>query len=155
MLVQRLSRKKIPLNHIRKEEQKMRRQHGFTLVELMVVIAIIGILAAIAIPNFISYRTRAYASEALVIGDSVRKDIIDYYDHTGVFPADNAAAGLPEPEAIRGKYVKSLTVKKGEIHIAFDDSARREFKDKFLLLKPEANTDNPSGPIRWSREDNF
>jgi type IV pilus assembly protein PilA len=133
----------------------MRNHHGFTLVELMVVIAIIGILAAIAIPNFTSYRTRAYASEALVIGDAARKDVIDFYDHTGVLPKNNAEAGLPKPEGVRGKYVKSLTVKDGEIHIAFDAAARREFKGKFLILRPEINTENPTGPMTWTTEDNF
>lgn len=133
----------------------MRNHHGFTLIELMIVIAIIGMLAAIAIPNFSAYRMRAYVSEALVIGDAARKDVIDFYDQTGVLPANNAEAGLPKPEGIRGKYVKSITVKDGDIHIAFDESQRGELKGKFLILHPEINTENPTGPMTWTREDNF
>ena len=133
----------------------MRNQHGFTLIELMVVIAIIGILAAIAIPNFSNYRMRAYASEAVVIGDAVRKDVIDFYDHRGILPANNFEAGLPKPEAMKGKYVESITVKDGVIHIKFDGSKRAELSGKSLTLRPEINKDNPTGPVIWTREDNL
>ena len=133
----------------------MKNHDGFTLIELMVVIAIIGILATIAIPNFSTYRTRAYVSEALVIGDAVRKDVIDFYDHRGILPANNFEAGLPKPEIMRGKYVESITVKNGVIQIKFDGSKRAELSGKRLTLRPEINPDNPTGPVLWTREDNL
>jgi type IV pilus assembly protein PilA len=131
----------------------MKRQPGFTLIELMVVITIIGILAAIAIPNFIAYRNKAYISEALVLADAVRKDVNEYYEHRGVFPLNNSEAGLPAPATIKGKYVASITISNGTIAVRLRDKMRGEFAGKILRLRPEVNKDNPTGPIIWVRDD--
>lgn len=133
----------------------MKNHYGFTLIELMFVIWIIGILAAIAIPNFISYRNKAYISEAMLLGGDMRKDVKEYYEYRGIFPSNNSEAGLPKPEDIKGKYVESITVKDGTIDIKLNDSMRAKFKGKVLRLRPEVNKDNPTGPIVWIREDNF
>ncbi|MBT8342353.1 MAG: type II secretion system protein [Desulfatitalea sp.] len=86
----------------------MKTQSGFTLIELMVVVSIIGILAAIAMPQFSAYRTRAFLSEGYQLGGAMRQDVSAYYDTVGALPQDNKAMGFPEPEAIRGKYVLGL-----------------------------------------------
>ena len=84
---------------------------GFTLIELMIVVAIIGILAAIAIPQYQNYVARAQVSEALVLASGAKTAVAIYRSTTGEWPADNEAAGLAaDPEDISGKYVKSLTV---------------------------------------------
>lgn len=132
----------------------MKNDKGFTLIELMVVISIIGILAAIAIPNFIAYRNRAVLVEAYGIADAIRKDILTYYDHVGIFPEDNRQAGLAPPEQIRGKYVASVKVIGGAIDIRLSDDSPvpRDYRGKILSLRPAIQPENPTAPVIWIRE---
>lgn len=127
----------------------MNNKHGFTLIELMVVVAIIGILAAIAIPNFISYRNRAYRAEAYTLADSVKKEVCAYYDIKGVLPAANADMGLPEPKSIRGKYVAAVAVVGGEVTVRFRKDARGDLADKTIRLLPSVNPEYPTGILLW------
>jgi len=68
-------------------------QQGFTLIELMIVVAIIGILAAIAIPAYSDYTERAKVSELVTLGSACKASVSEYYQAQGVFPTDNNAAG--------------------------------------------------------------
>ena len=68
-------------------------QQGFTLIELMIVVAIIGILAAIAIPAYSDYTERAKVSELVTLGSACKASVSEYYQAQGIFPADNNAAG--------------------------------------------------------------
>ncbi len=100
-----------------------RNQQGFTLIELMIVIAIIGILAAIAIPAYQDYTVRAKVTEGLNLADGAQTAVAETYQSNGTFPAakGNVSYGLPSPVSITGKYVKSVTVapKTGVISILF------------------------------------
>ena len=85
-------------------------QKGFTLIELMIVVAIIGILAAIALPAYQDYTARAQMSEALVLADGQKGAVTEYYADKGVFPGNNATAGIANASDISGKYVQQVGI---------------------------------------------
>ena len=88
----------------------MDNQKGFTLIELMIVIAIIGILAAIAIPAYLDYTIRSKVSEGLQLSASAKLAIAETYQSDRAFPATgNVSYGLPAPGSISGTYVSSVT----------------------------------------------
>jgi type IV pilus assembly protein PilA len=124
----------------------MKRLHsGFTLIELMIVVAIIGILAAIAIPQYQNYVARAQVAEALVLASGAKMAIAEYRITTGEWPADNAAAGLAEAAEITGKYVEKVTAKRFadatspqfEIVALFKDTAHANIAGGLLVLVGE------------------
>ena len=88
----------------------MKKQQGFTLIELMIVVAIIGILAAIAIPAYQDYTIRAQVSEGLSLSSGGKAAVAEFFQDSGVWPANNTEAGLAAPTTIIGKYVSSVTV---------------------------------------------
>jgi type IV pilus assembly protein PilA len=97
-------------------------QKGFTLIELMIVVAIIGILAAIAIPAYKTYTVRAQISEGLGFADAAKVAVTESYTANGVWPVDNTAAGLDTNTNIKSKYVLSVSVgapAAGQITVAF------------------------------------
>lgn len=88
-------------------------QKGFTLIELMIVVAIIAILAAIAIPAYQDYVIRAQVSEGLSLADSAKTAVGEFYSNYGVLPGNNASAGLAPPTSIKGNYVSEVRIGEG------------------------------------------
>jgi type IV pilus assembly protein PilA len=124
---------------------------GFTLIELMVVVAIIGILAAIALPNYTDYTVRAKLVESLSIASELQMNVKDYYRANLRFPANNAEAGVPEPRFLLGHYVQSVTVEDGALHVRLREGVlpNDDGADRILSIQPLVVTGSPTSPISW------
>ncbi|MCH8071458.1 MAG: pilin [Proteobacteria bacterium] len=124
----------------------MRKQQGFTLIELMIVVAIIGILAAIAIPAYQDYTIRAQVSEGLNLTGACKAAVTEFYQDTGGFPTDNTEAGLANAADIEGKYTVSVTVQAGGLCVAeYGNEANSNILGAELTMTPADNV----GSISW------
>lgn len=120
----------------------MKLQKGFTLIELMIVIAILGILAAIAIPAYQDYTIRSQVSEGLTLAAAAKTSVAEYYSNRGTAPTNRATAGMTANAAdTNGKYVTSVNVANGVITIAYGNEANRAITTSTLTLTPYISTD--------------
>ncbi|HHK0856654.1 TPA: pilin, partial [Neisseria gonorrhoeae] len=121
-------------------------QKGFTLIELMIVIAIVGILAAVALPAYQDYTARAQVSEAILLAEGQKSAVTEYYLNNGEWPKDNTSAGVASASKIIGKYVKSVTVTNGVVTAQMKPSGvNNEIKDKKLSLWAKRQ----DGSVKW------
>ncbi|HFB1435867.1 TPA: pilin, partial [Neisseria gonorrhoeae] len=122
-------------------------QKGFTLIELMIVIAIVGILAAVALPAYQDYTARAQVSEAILLAEGQKSAVTEYYLNNGEWPENNDSAGVASPPSnIKGKYVESVTVENGVVTAKMLSSGvNKEIKDKRLSLWAKRE----DGSVKW------
>ncbi|EPI8189070.1 pilin, partial [Neisseria gonorrhoeae] len=122
-------------------------QKGFTLIELMIVIAIVGILAAVALPAYQDYTARAQVSEAILLAEGQKSAVTEYYLNHGKWPENNTSAGVASsPTDIKGKYVKSVTVTNGVVTAEMLSSGvNNEIKGKKLSLWAKRQ----AGSVKW------
>ncbi|HEZ6960633.1 TPA: pilin [Neisseria meningitidis] len=121
-------------------------QKGFTLIELMIVIAIVGILAAVALPAYQDYTARAQVSEAILLAEGQKSAVTEYYLNHGTWPSDNSAAGVASSSTIKGKYVEKVEVKNGVVTATMLSSGvNKEIQGKKLSLWAKRQ----DGSVKW------
>jgi type IV pilus assembly protein PilA len=132
-------------------------QKGFTLIELMIVVAIIGILAAIAIPAYQDYTIRSQVTEGLNLAASVKAGVAEFYAQNGTWPVTLTNLGMDPANPPSGKYVDQVLVNTGTINIRYQDTppfqANKNIDLLVLSLRPTisgtaASTSN--GDVVWT-----
>ena len=128
-----------------------RRQAGFTLIELMIVVAIIAILAAIAIPAYQDYLIRSQVTEGFSLAEGPKLAVTEYYDNTGQFPTTEAQAGLQSANAYAGKYVSRVDAisRPGNILVHFDSSGGQVANAAIGGLQLGFSAVTSQGSIQW------
>ncbi|HGF8880920.1 TPA: pilin [Neisseria meningitidis] len=121
-------------------------QKGFTLIELMIVIAIVGILAAVALPAYQDYTARAQVSEAILLAEGQKSAVTEYYLNHGEWPTNNSSAGVATSSEIKGKYVEKVEVAKGVITATMlSTGVNKEIQGKKLSLWAKRQ----DGSVKW------
>ena len=122
---------------------------GFTLIEVLIVMAIIAILALMAVPSLQGKYIREQIAEGMPLADIAKRPIELAWPLLKSMPDDNAAVGLPVADKIVNNVVKSVTIDKGAINIVFGNRANGALQGKTLTLRPAVVEDAPVVPVTW------
>ena len=122
------------------------KQRGFTLIELMIVVSIIGVLAAIAVPVYQRYVIRSQISEGLALSAGAKTSVSEYFMAHGDWPSDNSEAGLADMDDIVGNYTKHVEVNDNVIEIMYGHQANQTILDETVVLIAADN----SGSVAWT-----
>ena len=127
----------------------LKQNYGFTLIEMLVVLAIIAILSLIALPSPEPTIVRKQILESLELIESYKPILVAGYKLTSEFPKDNVAASMPKAELILGNYVDKIEMQQGAFQIHFGNKAHPAIKDKTLSYRPIIVKESPQSPMSW------
>lgn len=122
---------------------------GFTLIELMIVVSIIGILASIALPAYSDYTARAQIAESMTIVSELKQSVSEFYKSRGTFPRDNQEAAIPEKHFLQGNYVSQVELKDGAFHVTLGNKVNKLAAGKIMTIRPITVKGSPSSPFSW------
>lgn len=122
---------------------------GFTLIEMMVVLAIIAILLTISLPTFESKNLRAQTMESVELTKTLKESVTLFYMSAKKFPRNNLEAGIPKADFLIGNYVQKIELLNGALNITFGNKANAKLKNKVLTIRPMVVKDSPESPISW------
>ena len=112
----------------------------------MIVVAIIGILAVIAIPAYLDYAIRSQVAHGINLAAGAKVSVAEYYQDQGEYPGDNTTAGLSAPATITGKYITQVEVTAGgEIEVTFGNDVNNKILNAVLTVSPT----NHDGSLSW------
>jgi type IV pilus assembly protein PilA len=126
-----------------------RLSHGFTLIEVVIVMAIIAILALMTIPMFYAKIPRTQVEESLALADVAKKAVAAVYLASGTLPADNSVAKLPAPGKIVGIYVSSVAIVDGAVTMTFRAEANGKIAGKRLTWRPVVPVERSLRTVEW------
>lgn len=137
-----------PTNY-RKIHTQMQDFSGFTLIALMIVVAIIRTLASISIPAYQDYTIRAQVAESLTITGELKTRLLEHYRDRGTFPSNNEMGGMPAPEQLLGNYVDRIDIADGAMHVRFGNRVNTVIAGKLISLRPLIVAGSPTSPVSW------
>jgi type IV pilus assembly protein PilA len=127
----------------------MARNHGFTWIELILVIGVVAIIGAMAIPSMQDTALRKQVKEGIDLAGVARKGVQDAWTANGDMPKNNEEAGLPPKDKLVGSMVKEVQVDDGAIHITYGNNASKVLQGLKVSLRPAVVKDEPKVPIAW------
>lgn len=128
---------------------RLRSQRGFTWIEVILILAVMGILATMAFPALQDQALRKQVREALALAVVAKSGVQAVWSGAGEMPADNKHAGVPEPEKIIGSFVSAVHVQEGAVTLTLGNQAHRQLRGKKLTVRPAVVADQKVVPISW------